>query len=472
MYPRIEWLLLTLIVILVVLLAATSTADSIRAALGEVHVKHIKNGGNSTATLDELVNILTTRSSGETKTTYIREFRHNYERTQPLDPWITLDDIPAEIPYQPGLTFYKTSVHIGQRKLFMNEVQFCTRVTRDIIPAEFQNTPHKYLVVYVGSAPSNKGALLAKLFPSIKFIFVDPNTFDIYTKGLAPSIKVWSGYKKRNTADECDDIVRQISDSDFQINIINDLMTMNLARAISTHYPSNYFISDIRTNAWDDIPDAIDILWNNAQQLNWMMVINPVLSMLKFRHPFYTQSNTSFYEASQREPLRSDFEMAKANGVDFIGNYAKRTLEYFDGTEYLQPWAPISSTESRLVTDGKKFKKYGDPSGYDNRYLYYNAIGRTYVMFKNPFASKKLGFDHCSDCALECNIWMQYIKSTGGRVEAQIIHDFVSELSRYTKRTLLVNGHGSMFSRPSPSAVLAKIKNHQPYKPKKKYTYK
>src|SRR5437016_2478052 len=77
-------------------------------------------------------------------------------------------DIPHREPYTADRAAKKcAALHNGQVKLFLTELQFLTEcLARPDTPA---------IVVYAGSAPSNKIAYLAELFPAVKFVLVDPN---------------------------------------------------------------------------------------------------------------------------------------------------------------------------------------------------------------------------------------------------------------------------------------------------------
>ena len=424
-----------------------------------------------------------------------------------MNPIVTFDDIPEELPYTKHAKLPKRSVHIGQRKLFDNEVQFCTESV-GTKPA---------IVFYAGAAPCNKGAYLASLFPNICFVLIDPNKFDIHLEDYKIQVTRWSEYKESLTKERVDEIISKIV-SNFinnststvannnRINIINDLMTIELATAIAKYcvgdytpvnkdkkkksikgsamdrafaeflgsdddsndsndindskkVPIYYFMSDIRTDALGGKnPDAIDILWNNAQQFNWLQIMKNSASlfqsaMLKFRHPFYEDAEEEFYTRSVEEPLKTDFGIAKKNGIDFIANYATKTLEYYDGIVYIQPFGGISTTETRLVTDCSKIKSWGTNSQYTDKFFYFNNILRGYQLFKNPNADRRLGFDYCSDCALENQIWERYIEVCGkfvskvNRRPIPTVIELVEKLSKVTHRPLIRDRHGKLFGR-------------------------
>ncbi len=353
-------------------------------------------------------------------------------------PVVTLDDIPHELPYSSDAHIFRTSTHIGQRKLFDSELQFFTNYIR---PDE------EATCIYAGAAPSNHTGFLSQLFPNIKFILIDPNKFDIF--GARPHIFDHTRMSAQLMIDDA-------YDGREKIYIINDLMTMDIAHAVAQHTGRTFFISDIRTNLADGMrePDVTDILWNLSQQYNWISVMKPAQSMLKFRHPFYIEDPAIFARKSKESPYAEDFAMSKEFGIDFAVGREAKSLTYFAGTVYLQTYPGQSSTETRLVTDGKALQNYGGPETYENKLFYYNSIRRCYGHHKNPNADKKLGFDHCNDCALENLLWSNYIEKYNVAAKAYAkanghtaprVKLFVEALSKNTKRPLIREHHGTFF---------------------------
>lgn len=76
-------------------------------------------------------------------------------------------DITRRAAYERHAAQDLVNVHNGQLKLFLTELQFLTLCLRT------HDAPAT--VVYAGSAPSNKLSYLARLFPNVKFVLVDPH---------------------------------------------------------------------------------------------------------------------------------------------------------------------------------------------------------------------------------------------------------------------------------------------------------
>jgi cap2 methyltransferase len=244
-----------------------------------------------------------------------------------------IDNIPSNVAYKP-LDKTKTinRIHIGQRKLLLNEVYFLKEY------GHLSDT-----VVYAGAAPGFHTPFLTRLFPKHKFILWDPANFGI-------------------------------SETD-QIEIHNEYFTDETAK----QYNNVLFISDIRSgddeHSHGEFEQQVEI--NNKAQMRWLKIMNAPMAMLKFRIPF---------------TIKEDYE-------------------YYDGTIYLQPWAPVESAETRLITDGKKTKIY-DPIEYENRMYYFNNITREHQKFKHNIPLDKVpGLSYNYDCNYEIWIWKHYLES-------------------------------------------------------------
>lgn len=351
-------------------------------------------------------------------------------------PSIVFEDITESIKYIPGSRIPKPAVHIGQRKLHLSEVQFFTGAHAK-----------EGICVYAGAAPSNHTGFLSRLFPDLKFILVDPNKFLV--KDAKPQ---FLRKLPTNNRENCKILIETALGSKNKICIINDYFTREFAEELAELIPRFYFISDIRTNANEDYePTSIDILWNMSQQFNWLTTMkkNVILAMLKWRHPFYSESDELFLKNAATEPYKTDFEISKKNGIDFVENYKSRKMTYLKGTINLQAFAGISSTETRLVTENKSIVDYGTSGDYEDRFFYYNNIERSRILHENKNADRALGFDKCNDCAIENVIWIAWLArypETAKRIGARSVLDLVRMLSKNTKN--LINGeHGRFFSQ-------------------------
>lgn len=396
--------------------------------------------------------LLTQNCSKDLAETYKEHFIRVIEAKE-LPVVVQLGDIKHSMPYERGTKLYRESAHIGQRKLFMNEVWFlATKIG-----------PRAATVFYAGAAPNNKGGLLSDLFPNIKFVMIDPVPFHIFNH-IPHRINVKDGVS-------VDAQMQEIAESKKRICIMNTYMTIELADGIAKHFPENYFISDIRTNSKapnarraavndEDAPTNLDIVWNLAQQYNWVRACKPISAMLKFRHPFYSDKIEA--KAAAAEPYAGDFKAAMDSDVKFVQNYNDRSLLYLRGEIYIQPWAGETSTETRLICDAADMFDLVDypVDDYENRLFYYNAIQRWAGMHENDNVDRRVGLDHCADCALENYIWKEYRKSMN--TEAPVV-DLAAALSGVTKRQLrdpAAHKHGTRFEPVTDANLRVKLARH------------
>jgi Poly A polymerase regulatory subunit len=224
---------------------------------------------------------------------------------------------------------------------------------------------------------------------------------------------------------------------------IEDLFGDDLARLGAKLKASGacpvYFISDIRSNVLgmiefiervngvktpykaktatfgqdhDESPGAIDLLWNNALQLQWLKIMKCDKWMLKFRPSFFEAKEKEMVEYfSQLEPYRGTFEACKGD-VDFVGEFKKGKFIYLKSDcIYLQAFAGPISTEARLVGDSvDEFTNY-DPVEYEDKFYYYNRVERHYGYHKayKAYWNEELGLDACGDCSLMIRLFEEYM---------------------------------------------------------------
>lgn len=324
---------------------------------------------------------------------------------------VKLSDFNNRLKYAPT-TIKRTSIHIGQRKLFLNELQFMIKYRPEI-------------VVYAGAAPSMHIWRLHELFPDTKFLLVDPNEFciikskhkthyDDQTTDDINYLEVGNDAKDYYKGKQLICYQGQIVDKSTvrnipftgdiilstPITIIENLFTMELAERIQK-LGKIAFWSDIRTNLNSDKPSELDIYYNSAQQLAWVDILKPTHTMLKFRCPYIS----NIKDEKPNEDQMDYFDYCRHLGVDFLADYANKKFNYIDGECFIQPWAGCSSSESRLVFSDVAIKEY-DCDEYEDKFYYYNNVIRL-GLHNDHQICKKYCIDRCGDCALEAHIWSE-----------------------------------------------------------------
>lgn len=226
--------------------------------------------------------------------------------------------------------------HNGQRKLLLSEVEFLTEVH---LSRFYQNgvdhgtTPPlpQLLCVYAGGCPGEHLDDILMMFPNVFFVIVDPRFSDTHYKKYQNR---WSKKRVAVCANHFDDgtavaIAGWVSgrkDIDHWVH-----KKLNVLDIKQVGYDDLFFISDIRSNAYDERAIARDM----QAQSRWFKQLNASAGLLKFRLPFCTPEW---------------FKRTKTtHGV----------YSYLDGVVFLPIYGPPSTTECRLyVRRGCKEKFY------------------------------------------------------------------------------------------------------------------
>lgn len=247
--------------------------------------------------------------------------------------WLTVGDGDGYQEYFKRQGRTKNAVKWGQLKLFTSELQFFNKYWN---PKEVK-TP---LCVYVGSAPGTHIQYLTQLFPMFEFHLYDPR--DVFDSRLKtnPRVKLYVQF----FTDE--DAKKYASRKDI------------------------FFVSDIRSTAYNKDQFSTEemereneklVLSDMAMQKRWVDIVQPHKAHLKFRLPYG-------YGWQKLMP-----EMMHFN--------------YFDGDVYKQPWAPQTSTETRLVPNLQVPNRKWNSQLYEKMMFYHNNVIREHAVFVNPLTN-------------------------------------------------------------------------------------
>lgn len=222
----------------------------------------------------------------------------------------------------------RTDIHFGQKKLFLSELFFLTKYGH-----------LSDLVLYAGAAPGTHIPYLMKLFPYHHFILVDPAPF---------KLKYPPNYK---------------SSIEKRLVTINSYFTDDLAMEFIKFIMDNdkyknkklLFISDIRSGSDSERVQGVwekNIIENNEMQNNWIKILNPIKSLLKFRTPFKEGYTKCYY-----------------------------------GDIYLQPFANYDSAETRLICGPDYNMSLYDNFKHERQMVYHNLNIRNQKII-NPLYKK------------------------------------------------------------------------------------
>lgn len=162
-------------------------------------------------------------------------------------------DMNKGIEYKRRLNVFKQSLHWGQLKLMLTEIEFLSKILLDY-RGNPDNKDKKIYFVYAGAAPGHHIYYLQKMFPTVHFELYDPNEFVVKNNAMLKThVQFFTDgdaeYWKKRTSDE------------------------NLYLA---------FCTDIRTEP----ATCENIVRNMEMQKKWWQIMNPELAMFKFRLPW------------------------------------------------------------------------------------------------------------------------------------------------------------------------------------------
>ena len=204
---------------------------------------------------------------------------------------------------------------MGQRKLLLAEIEFLCYVLETA-------AIETILVVYAGAANGSHLPTLFSLFPSLRFVLIDPAPFCAAVYSLAK---------------EADGPI---------VELINDYCSDELCARLRRDYSESHqlvFISDVRSGdplKMSNQQHTEMIRRDSKMQLSWACSLQSSAVMLKFHPPYprVSDSSSNAYDPSDTTPDE---------------------FEYLKGDLLFGVWAPKSSSEVRLVARGPF--RHGDP---------------------------------------------------------------------------------------------------------------
>lgn len=284
---------------------------------------------------------------------------------------ITLKDFKERIPYKEKGTDERICiVKWGQRKLLLTCLQFLTIAIKKYKKLYDEE---KLFVLYVGAGDGTNIFVLSKMFPKLKFELFDDH-FDEKILQNQKNIKLF---------------IKYFFDED--------------AEKYKNKGKYMLFISDIRTTRRKDEPANIDIYNNSLKQFNWINIMKPLLSHLKFRCLFNTEKLILDDETFNLH--KKIFEDNLSNNE--IEQQTIHELKYNKGKIFFQPWTGPTSSETRLLVKQKKIGQMINylSSDYENALYAFNHMKHT-----THYDATIDNLCDCYDCNLELYIINNYLK--------------------------------------------------------------
>lgn len=282
--------------------------------------------------------------------------------------------------------------HWGQRKLFWSEFEFLQMAMQ-----KFKTDFTDYTLVYVGAAPNGYIKLIRDYFPKLRMILYDPARFDDHAYNDA-MITVKTG-----------------KNGFFTDDTVPEVIELCRGRHI-------LFVSDIRMT-----PTESAIYADMLSQQRWTVRLQADMTMLKFRLPYDVPENMNVDYADVSK-------ISDLDGIITIPDMSAKkpsSFLYLRGHIQLQIYAPVSSTETRLIVYGKARKKSGttkltydmqlyDYKEYESQMNYFNMVSRqSLYKYKSSNLMKEhlLGYDDGYESVSEYFIMYNYLKFMNERNE-------------------------------------------------------
>lgn len=234
----------------------------------------------------------------------------------------------------------KTQQNWGQMKLFVCLFEFLTLFYKE---KQHQNPK----LVYVGAAPGQGIPLIADIFPAFEFHLYDSQPFD-------------------------EKLVERSNETGSRIKIYQRYFEDQDSETFAEQ-ESVFLISDIRSLGYNINLDIVsreleELVWNDMKlQESWVEKIRPEWAQLKFRLPYYNEVTTKMFGGE--------------------------TVEYLSGLIFYQSFVKPSSSETRLVVNGKRLAKTTyNFNEYEKVCMFHNSIVREmeFTRFLNPISGKKM----------------------------------------------------------------------------------
>ena len=271
------------------------------------------------------------------------EFEH--KDTFEMSDMILQDDSPGPLDYV-ETDGHTQNTHDGQMKLLLADEMSIMLGLKHInkTPQDLRryNGKAKVAVVVAGAAPGNHFADLIHTFP-----FVDFHLYDPAPNGWYNPLKD----RRRN----------------WNVTLHTQYFTVQTDEEWKDKkgYKHVIFLCDLRVSD-AEFPTPGQVANDMDLQKELTETMQACYSVLKFRPRYYDDTNP------QAE------------------NY--RTLEYFDGTVYLQGYPPKTSTETRLHVTNTESKREYDTLRYEKQLFYHNQVTRNKE--KRLFGPNNLSYDN------------------------------------------------------------------------------
>ena len=351
--------------------------------------------------------------------------------------------------YQTRRGELKSAIHWGQRKLFLSELQLLVAAFSDVRQlAGLVDTSNKkgriVHIVYPGAAPGSHLALLDDWFPGrLRWTLVDPNPCDVklsarrnftlvedyFTDSTAlklaeqrfvdaklPALGQLYGHHfyqglMHSGSDrlQADKDRLQFKEHGVKSVDVNESVAATaprglalLANAALDERAPMLFVCDIRSGSVSMQENAVSSLFESAAhfeahvqtdmlaQMQWVDLLLPSLSLLKFRLPYMEVLHPVTKEVAHR--------------------HHEEATSYLAGRVLLPIWTRPTSSEGRLLVRCPRSRRLYNNRLYEDQCFFFNSVVRERIHFDHVLEGHRASFlDHRYDASAEVNILEEYL---------------------------------------------------------------
>jgi hypothetical protein len=309
------------------------------------------------------MNILTELVKIKRKHSYFYAEQESNEFPFSLD--VDLNNPLYQVDYDPAYTPL-TNVHIDGKKMLLN----ITHLLNEYYKNYYGKTGKEPLLLCIGSAPGTHLTYLHEMYPKMKFVLYDRSNFN----------KKLLNYKDPNGFPIFD--IYEGESGNFTDEKANLIVTSELYK--------NYdllIVSSIRTSAstTDKFEDTIE---NDMKlQQSWMRILNPVMSLVKFRMPINMKDNDKLTYMSGKL-IHGAWKHPKTNETYLLSNQLDISIDsMYD------------------------YSSYNRTTFFHNKFVRPFSFRRALQDFPIQITDKNL-YCPCYDCYAELNILNDFLNNT------------------------------------------------------------
>jgi len=107
--------------------------------------------------------------------------------------------------------------------------------------------------------------------------------------------------------------------------------------------------------------------------------------------------------------------------------------EFLAGDIHLPVWGPVTTTETRLVTNAEQPVIMYDHTDYEELMFHFNTLTRMTYYPHDILTDSTTGYDHCFDCRSEIWVLEQYLKKCKNTPDSRLKEEILEESKKISE---------------------------------------